>query len=421
MEEIRLIKKQEGKIIINKRQLKIRLFVFLIIFLITYASGEILVRMISPQELYNKHNPSYPTYPKEVEYDRDLGWSTVKNYKTQPYTRQGRRPIVTITHNSKGYRMDHEVNETKPKIIITGDSLSYGFWVDDKKVVSAKLSKMLGDKYEVINLGVGGYGTDQAFLRFLRDGLPYRPKVVVHALFTNDFSNIVANYQYNVFKPMFVIDNGTLKLTNYPVPVSKDMERSYPKVREHPIKGFERLMQSWSHLYVLYKNKIPIIKSKIEYAFKTPQKIDYFNSYKDGEFWVIERDYTNITKYSFYLNSQILKAYNQLAKENNITFILVVIGDRISVDSEMQKATVKNYYNIDEDFFDYDKIYNLLDRFAEDNDIRIINLYPLFKKEFRENKRNMYLDGDHHLNDYGHELFAKEVYDYLVKEGLSQN
>ena len=407
-----------SKININKRQLKIRLIAILIIIIVSYAFGEILVRLFAPQQLYNEHVSSYPTYPKEVEYDKDLGWATVKNYKVQPYTKQGRNPIITITHNSQGYRMDHEVDKNKKIIVMTGDSLVYGFWVDDKKIVSAKLNEMLGNEYDVINLGVGGYGTDQGFLRFIRDGAQYKPKAVVHVLFTNDFSNIVSQYQYNVFKPLFTVNENGLTLTNVPVPISKDMELSYPKKKEHAFKGFERFMRSWSNLYVLYQNKISIAKTQIKSIFKKPEKQDYFAAYKDGELWSIEKDYSDMMKYSFYLNSLILKAYNEFAKKNNAAFILVVIGDRISVDPEMQKATVENYYNIDNDFFDYGKPYRLLEEFAKSENITIVNLYPVFKKEFQQNKRSMYLEEDHHLNDYGHELFAKELYNKLVEAGV---
>ena len=59
-----------------------------------------------------------------------------------------------------------------------------------------------------------------------------------------------------------------------------------------------------------------------------------------------------------------------------------------------------------------------MEEFAKSEDIKIINLYPLFKKEFQENKRSMYLEGDHHLNDYGHELFAKEIYKLMVEEEI---
>tara|TARA_Y100000310_G_scaffold341724_1_gene441787 strand:+ start:1256 stop:2707 length:1452 start_codon:yes stop_codon:yes gene_type:complete len=416
--EAKKISLKRDKLRIDKKQLKIGLIAIFIIFIITFSIGEIVVRILDPQMLYNEHNPSYPTYPKEVEYNEDLGWSTVKNYEVHPYSPQARTPIVNITHNSKGYRMGHEVDENKTIVVMTGDSLTYGFWVDDKEIVSAQLNELLGNNWEVINLGVGGYGTGQSFLRFVRDGLQYKPKVVVHALFTNDFSNIVSVHEYNVYKPLFKIgEDMKLKLTNVPVPVSPNMELSYPKEREHAYKGFKRFMRSGSHLYVLYKAKIDQIKSRLMQFFRPSEKLDYFNTYRDGEMWAIEKEYSDTMKYSYALNSLIIREYNKLAEDNNITFVFVLIGDRISVDPEIQKATEERYYNADRDFFDYEKPYRLLEEFAKSENIKIINLHPLFKKEF-ENKRSMYLEGDHHLNDYGHELFAKEVYNLMVKEGI---
>jgi len=193
------------------------------------------------------------------------------------------------------------------------------------------------------------------------------------------------------------------------------------KKKEHAYKGFKRFMRSWSHFYILYKNKISQIKSSVKKVFNPPEKQDYFSAYKDGESWAIEKEYSDIMNYAFVLNSLILREYNNLAKQNNITFIFVVIGDRISVDPEKQKATVERYYNIDDSFFDYEKPYNLLEDFAKSENIKIINLYPIFKKEFQENKKSMYLEGDNHLNDYGHELFAKEIYKTLVQKGLVEN
>lgn len=411
----RLISIENSKLKVNKRQLKIRIAAILIIFLAVYFVGEIVVRIFDPQQLYNEHSTAYPTYPKEVEYDEDLGWSTVKNYHVEPYTKQG---IVTITHNSQGYRMDHEVDEDKNIVVMTGDSLTYGFWVDDKKIVSAQLNELLGDDWEVINLGAGGYGTDQAFLRFIRDGLPHNPKIVVHALFNNDFSNIVSKYQYNVFKPLFVVEDGRLQLTNVPVPLSPDIERSYPKEREHAYKGFERIMRSSSHFYILYNNKISQIKSAINNKLNPTEKEDYFAAYKDGESWAIEREYSDVMNYAFALNSLILDQYNNFAEQNNITFILVVIGDRISVDPEMQRIIEEKYFNVDRNFFDYGKPYRLLENFAERENIKIVNLYPTFKTEFQDNNRDLYLESDNHLNDYGHEVFAREIYNLLIEEGL---
>ena len=106
------------------------------------------------------------------------------------------------------------------------------------------------------------------------------------------------------------------------------------------------------------------------------------------------------------------------AKENNITFVLVLIANRISVDPKMQRATINKFFNIGEGFFVYDKPYSLLEQFAKEENIKIVNLYPVFKKEFLENKKNIYLEGDGHLNDYGHELFAKEISKKLAEENI---
>ena len=112
-----------------------------------------------------------------------------------------------------------------------------------------------------------------------------------------------------------------------------------------------------------------------------------------------------------------MNEYNSYVKKHNATFILVLVPSRIAVDEDMQKATVNSYYNVNGSFFDYDKPYRLLEEFARLENITVINLYPLFKKEFQQN-RNMYLNGDNHLNDYGHELLAVEVFNMLLENGI---
>jgi len=179
-----------------------------------------------------------------------------------------------------------------------------------------------------------------------------------------------------------------------------------------------RLMRSSSHFYILYNSKMGQIKSAINNKLNPPEKEDYFAAYKDGGSWAIEREYSDVMNYACALNSLILNQYNNFAGQNNITFIFVVIGDRISVDPEMQRITEEKYFNIDRNFFDYGKPYRLLEDFAERENIKIVNLYPTFKTEFQDNNRDVYLKSDHHLNDYGHEVFAGEIYKLLIEENL---
>lgn len=63
-------------------------------------------------------------------------------------------------YNIKGYRGDiaKEKKEGEYRIACFGGSTTYGFWVEEKEAWPAQLSKLLGDKYSVINLGANNQG-----------------------------------------------------------------------------------------------------------------------------------------------------------------------------------------------------------------------------------------------------------------------
>ena len=46
-------------------------------------------------------------------------------------------------------------------------------------------------------------------------------------------------------------------------------------------------------------------------------------------------------------------------------------------------------------------------------------MHPVFKKEYSDNKKNIFLEGDNHLNDYGHEWVASEMYNKLLELNIS--
>src|SRR2546425_487125 len=48
---------------------------------------------------------------------------------------------------------------------------------------------------EVLNYGVGGYGVDQAYLRFLAEGSRLSPRIVVIGFATDDLSRVVNVYR----------------------------------------------------------------------------------------------------------------------------------------------------------------------------------------------------------------------------------
>jgi hypothetical protein len=111
----------------------------------------------------------------------------------QPY---GRDDTWTIENNSEGFRgAERRVNAAgEPRvyrILCVGDSITFGFNVDQPDAYPRQVERLLAARYpgrvfEVVNAGVPGWSWLQG-LRFLETrGLPLHPDVVVMGHGTND-------------------------------------------------------------------------------------------------------------------------------------------------------------------------------------------------------------------------------------------
>jgi hypothetical protein len=117
-----------------------------------------------------------------------------------------------------------------------GDSFTWGSEVTADIAWANVLSKILNCR--VSNFGVGGYGTDQAYLRFTSNERDHA-KVVLIGYFAENLIRNVIQYQAFLYpargfrlKPRFVLDNGALKLLPYP----RLSEREYQAMTEDPAR-----------------------------------------------------------------------------------------------------------------------------------------------------------------------------------------
>lgn len=105
-------------------------------------------------------------------------------------------------------------------VSLYGDSFTYGDEVAHSEAWSNVLSSRL--KCRVGNYGVGGYGTDQAYLRFVKN-VHDSARVVILGIFPENVLRNVNQYRYfldarTVFslKPRFVLENDRLRLVEMP-------------------------------------------------------------------------------------------------------------------------------------------------------------------------------------------------------------
>jgi hypothetical protein len=138
-------------------------------------------------------------------YSDTYGWTLRRGFRH-------RMQAKTISINRKGYRgreYDRARTPGVARVVMLGDSITFGPGVDDSETFSDRLDS-LPNGPEVVNLGVMGYGTDQELLKLEREGLAFAPDVVVlHFCLHNDFAdNMLARALYDGVhpKPYFTYD-----------------------------------------------------------------------------------------------------------------------------------------------------------------------------------------------------------------------
>src|SRR5918999_671475 len=80
-----------------------------------------------------------------IERDGRLGWKATADYQVRYRVRSGAGAEQTVTYSSvrKGFRVFGDVNSTRPKLLIIGDSFTQAVNMPTDKTYPALLSKAL--------------------------------------------------------------------------------------------------------------------------------------------------------------------------------------------------------------------------------------------------------------------------------------
>jgi len=151
-----------------------------------------------------------------TRYDADLGWTHRPNIRIANY-----RPGVTFSTDAQGFRAHEEygapVPDGKLRIISLGDSFTMGAGVGDDQTFPARLQARCPG-VQTVNMGQGGYGLDQAYLWYKRDGIALDANVLLFAIIAQDFYRMGSDTFLGYPKPIIRADAGALRVENVPVP-----------------------------------------------------------------------------------------------------------------------------------------------------------------------------------------------------------
>lgn len=165
---------------------------------------------------------SYLFYPKLLVNDSSLGWK-YKTTKKEVKRHFAKDVVYNLCINSDGFR-DNEIiyNKDSYRIMVLGDSMTFGLEVNQDEIFCSVLEKKLRDKYApkkigVANMGITGFGTGQQLICLKKYGNTYKPNAVLLMLFEcNDFSDNTSIMSAGRYTPHYELKNGKLILFNNP-------------------------------------------------------------------------------------------------------------------------------------------------------------------------------------------------------------
>ena len=278
------------------------------------------------------------SHPSREIFDPLLGWRYRAGY------RQGNDEV-----NTQGLRSERLYDPLPPhgilRIAAFGDSMVYGNEVGTSDGWATQMESLC-PKVEVLNYGVGGYGLDQAYLRYQAEGSRYAPHVVLVGFVADDLRRLVNVYrrfiddrEYPLFKPRFVLDKNDLKLLPTPVDLV-----AYEQLITRPegITEFGR----HDHWYqpLIYENRMYDWSATVRLLVTVGSNLH--RRYIDPDrLW--DRDQLNKDSEAFKLQLAIFKHFTQEARRNGSKPLIVLFPDKASIlrvraGSETYYASIAN-------------------------------------------------------------------------------
>ncbi len=169
-----------------------------------------------------------PADHKRAQYDPVLGWTYIPNQSVMQHFIKNQPPVPVHT-NKQGIRVptpDTQLDPNRPSVIFIGGSYTMGYGLPFEDTFIGQLAEYPNFPYQVVNLGVEAYGTDQAWLRLQRYMHDFKTVAVVYTMIPSHVNRNM-NYDRRVLfpgvrmvgtKPMFGLKrDGSVYLKKKPV------------------------------------------------------------------------------------------------------------------------------------------------------------------------------------------------------------
>lgn len=376
------------------------IFIFFLVTLLLLSCIELYFKFFSPQILI------YTTKGMHIA-DKGSQFRLTPNFSgVQTYEEY----IVNIKINSLGFR-NREIDVKKPedvyRIVCLGDSFTMGYGVEAENTWCSKLEKLL-NKYpppikstikriEVINCGVGGYGTRQEIAFYRNYCRKLSPDLIVLGFFMgNDFFD---NAQV---EPLTIAD-GLL--------INKSSLADY-NAKKKKIFSLSLFLNRF-HTAQFVKNRLKSIKdNKV-----IPKMDEWWKNQFYHQLAILLKNPPERISQEFDETLNFINDFNIELENDGKDFILMLIPFREQAVNVRKETVVKkiliNTYKLSQDDFDYSMPQKRMLEFCETHGILACDVLPNMTRA--ENNDQLYYLYDVHLTDAGHKLTAETLHRFMLR------
>lgn len=349
--------------------------------------------------------------------------------------------------NARGLR-DREIGYDNPtqavRILSLADSFGEALQVNLEqtyyKQLETLLAGSLGRPVEVINAGVGGWGTDQEAIFYVAEGFRYEPKVVLLAFFTR-------NDTVNNYGPLEIASNGGSRQKEFfslspsgeliPPPMREEKQKSElqpgqieksglpgePVSENNPaLLPLADGLWQWSALYRLvvpYLRDMPPVVQSLGHSgiLGGEAVVRAGHPTTPVHFYTYQSPANDQFEAAWQVTEAILKRLKDEVESRGARLAVVIVAAPEQVYPEQWQRLLAANPTLSTGNMDVEAPNKRLNAFLDKEKIPHLDLLPVFRQAaVQPNSPPLHFRHDGHWTIAGHRLAAEAISDFLQRE-----
>lgn len=299
--------------------------------------------------------------------DKTTGFRSAPNIRQRMITTEF---DVEIRTNEYGFRDDAIGKKNGFRILVLGDSFTFGYGVERNFLFADLLEHKLQE--EIINAGVGGFEIIHQLKWFRTAGKSFDADLVIYALYLGNDLSRNSDWQEG--------HDGSLV----------NPKKQYPVRTKKPIKMIQLSRNA------IYRIKYNVIQKKEWMPYS-----DYL--------MMTQKQLSHQGKMKYSLAKKLLGDLHVEVTKSGAEFFVFMLPYKTIVDPDAQKefqATIPNF----KELYDLERPAKEMEEFLKNSNIAYFDFVPAMKKYYvAQSNRPLFYYSDGHLTPKGHAFVARQL------------